>query len=204
MLGTVVFEDTVDLLHLGDGHHVGQKDGDLEQRFEDDLRPAGQDDHLAETAHQHRGQNGEEQDGEQTAHKGRTGHQDVFGLLAQMLAHPFFKGGLFLFGVVLVAHAHLCGVHHVPVAGNEALDHRDGPPHDGDLCPDAVFGGVLNFGLNGAVRLAHGAADLLRAAHHDALHQGLTAYAGLEAFLLGFVIHKMDFSCPFFSLYLTT
>ena len=204
VLCAVILENAVDLLHLGDGHHVAEEDGHFQHRLEDDSRPAGQGDHLAEAAHQHRRQDGEQQDSEQAAHEGRTGHQDVLGLLAQMVAHPFFKGGLFLFGVVLVAHAHLSRVHHVVVAGDEALYHRDGSPHERDLGPDAVFRGVFYLRFDGAVGLAHSAADVLRAAHHDAFHQGLTAHTGLEAFLLGFVIHKMDFSCPFFGFYLTT
>ena len=102
-----------------------------------------------------------------------------------MVAHPFFKGRFLGFGVVVVAHAHLCGIHHIAVAQNEALDHRDGPAHEGDPGPDAVVGHLVQLGLNGAVGLADRDADLLRAPHHDAFHQGLSAHTGLKTFGFG-------------------
>ena len=123
MLGTVVLEDAVDLLHLRDGGHVAQENGDLEQRFQNDLAPAAQRHQMVHTAHQNRGQHREEQDREQAADEGSRPQQHVLRLFAEVVSHPFFKGGLLLFGVVVVAHAHLCGVHHVPVAHDETFHH---------------------------------------------------------------------------------
>ena len=188
MLGPVVLEHAVDLLHFGDGDHIAQEDGHLQDRFEDDLAPPAQREQPVDAAHQNGRQHREQQDGKQSAQHGGNAQQDILGLFAQMVAHPFFKGGLLLFGVVVVAHAHLCGIHHVPVAHDEALHHRDGSPHEGDLRPDAVGWGRLDLCFNGAVRLAHRAADVLRAAHHDAFHQGLPTHARFETFLF-WLIH---------------
>ena len=185
MLGPVVLKHPVDLFHLGDGSHVRQKDAHLEHRFEDDFAPAAQRHQMIQPAYQHRGQHGKEQDGKQAAHHGSRRQQNVLGLFAQMVAHPFFKGGFLGLGVIVVAHAHLCRVHHVAVAHDEALDHRDGAPHERNFCPDAVGRGIFQLGLNGAIRLAHGAADLLGAPHHDAFHQCLPAHTCFKAFLVG-------------------
>ena len=134
-------------------------------------------------------------EGEQIQHR-RHGHQRVLGFFAQMLPHPFFKGGLLLGGVVVVPHAHLCRVHHVAVAHDHAFDHGNGTAHQRDLRPYPVGGGGVELGLNGTVRFAHGTAHLFGAAHHDALHQCLPAYAGLKAFLFRLIHWFLPISAP--------
>ena len=200
MLGPVVLEHPVDLLHPGDGGHVGQEDGDLEHRLQHHLGPAAQRHQMVQAAHQHRGQNGEEQDGKQPADHGSRRQHDIFGLFAQMVTHPFFKGGLLFGGVVVIPHAHLCRVHHVLVSHDQAFDHRDGSPHQRDLCPHAVGGGGLDLGLNGSIGLADGTADVFRAPHHNALHQGLPAHTRLEAFLVR-LIHWLSYGATAAPLY---
>ena len=203
VLGTVVLKHAVDLLHLGDGHHIGEEDANFQHRFQHHLGPAAQCYKVVHAAHDEGGQHGEQQNRQQAAQYGGTGQQCVLCLFAQVVAHPFFKGSLFLFGVVVVTHAHLSRVHHVAVAHDQAFDHGDGTAHQRDLCPDAVVLHRVDLGLNGAVRLAHGAADELRAAHHDAFHQRLPADAGLETFLF-WLIHWVLLSDYFFPGYFTT
>ena len=188
MLCAVVFEHPVDLFHLRDSHHITQEDGDFQDRFQHHLAPASQRDQMVQPAHEDRRQDREEQNREQSADDRSRRQQDVLGLFAQMVAHPFFKSRLFLFGVVVVAHAHLRGVHHVAIARDEALDHRDGSPHERDFRPDAVVRGRLDLRLDGPIGLADRTADLLGAAHHDAFHQRLSAHTGFEAFLF-WLIH---------------
>ena len=202
MLGTVVLEHAVDLLHVRDAHHVGQEDAHFEQCFQHHLAPAAQRHKVVHAAHEEGGQHREQQDRQQAAQHSRHGQQGILGLFAQVFAHPFFKGSLLLGGVVVVAHAHLGRVHHVAVAHDEALDHGNGTAHKGNFGPHAVVLHGVDLGLDGAVGLAHRAADALRAAHHDAFHQRLPADAGLETFLVG-LIHWVLLS-DLFSLYFNT
>ena len=187
VLGPVVLEHPVDLLHFGDAHHIGQEDAHLEHRFQHHLGPAAQRDKMVHAAHDKGGQHSEQQNGQQPAQNGCAGQQSVLGLFAQMLPYPLFKSGLFLFGVVVIAHADLGGVHHIAVTHDQAFDHGNRSPHQRDLCPDAMGRRRLGLGLDGAIRLAHGAADELGAAHHDAFHQGLPAHTGLETFFVGLI-----------------
>ena len=203
VLGTVVLEHPVDLLHSGNTRHIGQEDSDLEHSFQHHLAPAAQRDKTAHTAHDEGGQHRKEQDRQQAAHHGGTGQQGILSLLAEMLSHPFFKGGLLFLGVVVVPHAHLSGVHHVVVAHDQAFNHGDRTAHQRDLGPHAMVLHGVEFGLNGAVRLTHCAADELWAAHHNAFHQCLTAHTGLETFLF-WLIHWVLLSDHIFPGHFTT
>ena len=196
MLCTVVLEHAVDLLHFGDAHHIGQEDGHLQHGFQHHLAPAPQRQQTVHPAHKEGGQHGEQQNRQQTAQHRRHGHQRILGFFAQMFPHPFFKGGLLLGGVVVVPHAHLCRVHHVAVAHDHAFDHGNGTAHQRDLHPYPVGGSGVELGLNSTVRLAHGAAHLFGAAHHDAFHQCLPAYAGLKAFLFRLIHWLLPISAP--------
>ena len=98
VLGPVVLEHPVDLLHFGDAHHIGQEDAHLEHRFQHHLGPAAQRDKMVHAAHDKGGQHSEQQNGQQPAQNGCAGQQSVLGLFAQMLPYPLFKSGLFLFG----------------------------------------------------------------------------------------------------------
>ena len=203
VLGTVVLEHPVDLLHSGNARHIGQEDSDLEHSFQHHLAPAAQRDKTAHAAHDEGGQHRKEQDRQQAAHHSGAGQQGILSLLAEMLSHPFFKGGLLFLGVVVVPHAHLSGVHHVAVAHDQAFDHGDCTAHQRDLGPDAMVLHGVEFGLNGAVRLAYCAADELWAAHHNAFHQCLTAHTGLETFLF-WLIHWVLLSDHIFPGHFTT
>ena len=203
VLGTVVLKHAVDFLHLGDGHHIGEEDANFQHRFQHHLGPAAQCYKVVHAAHDEGGQHRKEQDRQQTAHHGGTGQQGILSLLAEMLPHPFFKGGLLFLGVVVVPHAHLSGVHHVVVAHDQAFDHGDRTAHQRDLGPHAMVLHGVEFGLNGAVRLAHCAADELWAAHHNAFHQCLTAHTGFETFLF-WLIHWVLLSDHIFPGHFTT
>ena len=195
MFGPVVAEHPLDLLHPGDEEHIPQEDGHFQHTLQDDPGPAAQLDKVADAGRHQSGQDGKEQDGPEAPHDSRAGQQGFFGLFAQVLPHPLFKGGLLFFGVVVLPHADLGRVHHVPVAHDQALDHRDGPPHNGDLHPAFAGGDGVEPCLDAAVGAADRTADLPGAAHHDPLHQGLPAHTGLETFFLCLMVHWSIYSC---------
>ena len=192
VLGPVILEHAVDLFHLRDGRHIAQEDGHLEQCFQYHLAPAAQRKQAAHTAHDHRGQHREQQNGKQAAYHGSSAQQNILGLGAKVFAHPLFKGRFLLSRVIIVAHADLGGIHHVAIPCDQTFDHGNGPPHQRDPGPNAVGRGRLDLRLNGAVRLADCAADLLRPPHHDPLHQGLAAHTGFETFLV-WLIHRVSY-----------
>ena len=189
VFGAVVAEHPLDLLHPGDQVHIGQENPHLEDALNQDPDPPAQFHKMPQRCHHQGGQDGEEQNGSQAAHHGRAGQEDFLGFFTQMLPHPFFKGGLLFFLVVVVPHADLGRIHHIPIAHNQALDHGHGPPHNGDLHPALADRHRVGLGLNLAVRLADGTADQLGAPHHDAFHQCLASYTGLETFFLCVLVH---------------
>ena len=179
MLGTVVLKHAVQLLHAGAKEHVAEEYDHLEHALEDYARPAPQRHSAHDKTGQKSGQKGKQEQRQRHAHKGGAGHQRVLHGGGGVRLEPFVQLGLS--GLGLALHGDVGRVHQVAVALVKVFRHVADAPDQRDLIVPVGRDGVIAQ-VDGAVRLAHGAADLLRAAHHDALHQGLSPDGGAEFF----------------------
>ena len=180
VLGPVVLKHPVQLLHAGAQIQVDHKDGDLHHALQQGLHRPGQRHKAAQRFHAEGGQRHKQHQGQHHAqHRGRP-HQRLFKGVAQMVLQPLLQLGRLLF--LFVPQAYIRRVHQVAVAQHQIFHHVQHTSQKGDLAPGVVLD-LIHHQVNGAVRLAHGHADLFGAAHHDALDEGLTAHPGAETFL---------------------
>ena len=201
VLGPVVGEDALHILHAGDEDHVNQEDDQAEQTLNQVLpyhSAAGQT--LEEIPQLHRQQE-EEQKGEAHAqdHRDRDQHGHEF-LAAQLAFQPAVElGGRFL-RLLILRHAGLLGgphqgldaVVHTAAEVDDAANHGPGEK--------AVLGlERLHLFLQALLGIAHHDGLLFRPAHHDALDQRLTADHGFEFFRdrTGFLGHGRWYSLCF-------
>ena len=179
VLGAVVAEHPLDVLHVAHQSQVADEDGDFQHAFQQSPYPV-QGQHLAQQAHNGGGQHHEQHQGQHAPQHRRQTHDKVLGLFSQMLIDPFVQ--LALLGLKgLLPHADLGGVHQAPVAHDQALDHAQHTPHQGNLLPGKGGDGV-QLGLDAAIRPAHRGADLTGSPHHDALDESLSPHRGFEFF----------------------
>jgi len=179
MLGTVVLKDAVQLLEAGAEEHIPKEDDHFQYAFQDDARPAAQRRGPHDEASQKRGQEGEQKQCQRHADESRAGHHGILHGGGGVFLEPFVQLGLCGFGLPL--HGDVGSVHQVFVTLIEVFGHVADAAHQRDFIVPAGRDGVVGQ-VNAAVRLAHGAADFLRSAHHDALHQGLPADGGAKFF----------------------
>ena len=183
VLSPVVLEHAVDFLHAGAEEHVTQKDCQLEHCFQDDPRPAPHGDHFCHQPSQERRQKGKQKNCQHYTCAGGKGHQHTLYLGAGVFVQPAVQLALVLlfFLFFLFRHGNIGGVHQVFVPVHQVFHHIAHSAHQGNFI--VPVGGHIGIAqINRAVRAAYRAADFFRAAHHNALHQGLAAHRGTEFF----------------------
>ena len=182
MLGPVVLEGPVDVLHFRTEVQIQEEYDELHHTLQQVPQPHGG---FREEVQQARGgqggQNDEEEEGQAHAQDHRHGQDPLHeGLAAELGFDPLFElGGFFLLFRVELRRPHE-GLHAV----DQGADEGEHAPDEGQTQGRVLVLDELQFillDLQTTLLVADHDGLLLRAAHHDALDEGLSTDGGAES-----------------------
>ena len=189
MLRAMVAEHAGNLLHAADQSHVAHQHDELEHAL-NQRAPAPQRHEPRQQPGQRSGHHHKQNKRQNAAQHGRHGHDEIGSFVAEFFGHPFVE--LCFLQVRVLSHGDFGALHKALVARDQAVDKVEYSPHEGPFLPGMRPDG-RHLGKNLSVRLAHSHAHFLRAAHHHALHKGLSAHARFKAAGFFIFVVQSDF-----------
>jgi len=179
MLCTVIFKYPPDIFHPGYQYYIKHEHG-YSQKSLDQVQRNTAVNEFPHPADAGRGQQHKYRYGEHQCHDHRDGdHKVPDGLLAKMFCKPLFKSARFIVLVFIVIHEilqHVGRIRQRPGAFHQRHDKGDDSPHQWYLHPLAGASVFLSFQMYPSVRKPDRDCCTVKAAHHYALHDRLTAY----------------------------
>ena len=175
VLRAVVAEQALHLLHAADRGEVAHKQSHFHEALEQRARPA-EVERAADEPHEERGQEHKQRHGQSDSEHRRRAHDEIRPFFAEFLIDPFVEARQLL---LFLRQRDVGALGEIAVAHDKRFHEAAHAAHERPLAPRVGFD-LADLGVDAAVRLADGHGDLLRAAHHHTLQDGLASDARFE------------------------